>query len=228
MEVRELMAHLGYRSFDKMVGRSERLEMRRAVDHWKARNLDFSRILYKPTVGKDVKRTFRFPQEHGLEEALDTTTLIPLCKPALESRTPVAATLPIQNGNRVVGTMLGSEVTRRWGADGPAGRHDPAPVPGLGRPELRCVHPARHHASARRGRERLRRQGALGREDRRRPADSSPPSSRRRTSSSGTSPSTGRREARRTSAASPASASASGTAASRRSSRRSATTAAST
>ncbi len=118
MEVRELMSHLGYRSFDKMVGRSERLEMRRAVDHWKARNLDFSRILYKPTVGKDVKRTFHFPQEHGLEEALDTTTLIPLCKPALESRTPVAATLPIQNGNRVVGTMLGSEVTRRWGAAG--------------------------------------------------------------------------------------------------------------
>ena len=118
MEVRELMAHLGYTSFDKMVGRSERIEMRRAVDHWKARNLDFSRILFKPSVPKDVKRTFRFPQEHGLEEALDRTTLIPLCRPALENRTPVSATLPIQNGNRVVGTMLGSELTRRWGAEG--------------------------------------------------------------------------------------------------------------
>jgi glutamate synthase (ferredoxin) len=118
MEVRELMAHLGYREFYKMVGRSERLEMRRAVDHWKARTLDFSRILWKPTVPREVKRTFRFPQQHGLEEALDATTLIPLCRPAVENGTPVTATLPIQNGNRVVGTMLGSEVTRRWGAKG--------------------------------------------------------------------------------------------------------------
>ncbi|MCK6682111.1 MAG: glutamate synthase large subunit [Thermoanaerobaculia bacterium] len=118
MEVRELMAHLGYRQFYKMVGRSERLEMRRAVDHWKARTLDYSRILYKPTVAKDVKRTFRFPQEHGLEESLDHTTLIPLCRAAVENRTPICATLPIHNGNRVVGTMLGSELTRRWGAEG--------------------------------------------------------------------------------------------------------------
>ncbi len=117
-EVRELMAHLGYRQFYKMVGRSERLEMRRAVDHWKARTLDFSRILHKPTVPREVKRTFRFPQEHGLADALDATTLIPLCRPALENRSPVTATLPIQNGNRVVGTMLGSEVTKRWGSEG--------------------------------------------------------------------------------------------------------------
>nr|MCU0256283.1 glutamate synthase subunit alpha [Vicinamibacterales bacterium] len=61
---------------------------------------------------------FRVAQEHGLEESLDRTTLIPLCRPALESRTPVTATLPIDNGNRVVGTMLGSEVTRRYGAEG--------------------------------------------------------------------------------------------------------------
>jgi glutamate synthase (ferredoxin) len=118
MEVRELMAQLGYRSFYKIVGRSERLEMRRAVDHWKARKLDFSRILFKPTVAKDVKRTFRIPQEHGLEEALDATTLISLCRPALENRTPVTATLPIRNRNRVVGTMLGSEVTKKWGPEG--------------------------------------------------------------------------------------------------------------
>ena len=65
-EVRELMAHLGYRTLTKMVGRSERLEMRRGIDHWKARTLDFSRILYKPTVPRDVKRTFRFAQEHDL------------------------------------------------------------------------------------------------------------------------------------------------------------------
>jgi glutamate synthase (ferredoxin) len=120
-DVRELMAHLGYRTLPKMVGRSERLEMRRGVDHWKARTLDFSRIFFKPTVPRDVKRTFRFAQEHDLDRALDRTTLISLCRPALENRAPVTATLPINNGNRVVGTMLGSEVTRRHG---PAGLPD--------------------------------------------------------------------------------------------------------
>jgi glutamate synthase (ferredoxin) len=117
-DLREIMAHLGYRTLAKMVGRSERIEMRRGVDHWKARTLDFSRILYKPTVAKDVKRTFRFAQDHNLDEALDRTTLIPLCRPALENRAPVTATLPINNTNRVVGTMLGSEVTRRYGPCG--------------------------------------------------------------------------------------------------------------
>ena len=118
MEVRELMAQLGYRQFYKMVGRSEHLEMRRGLDHWKARTLDFSRMLWKPTVSKDVKRTSRVSQEHGLEKSMDATTLIPLCRPAIESRSPVSATLPITNGNRTVGTMLGSEITRRWGAEG--------------------------------------------------------------------------------------------------------------
>ncbi len=118
MEVRELMAHLGYRQFYKMVGRAENLEMRRGVDHWKARTLDFSRMLWKPSVPRDVKRTFRMNQEHQLEKSLDHSTLIPLCRPSVESRTPVTATLPISNKNRSVGTMLGSEITRRWGAEG--------------------------------------------------------------------------------------------------------------
>ncbi len=118
MEVREIMAQLGYRQFYKMVGRSEHLEMRRGVDHWKARTLDFSRMLWKPTVAKEVKRTFRVNQDHGLDKALDATTLIPLCRPAIESGNPVSATLPISNVNRTVGTMLGSEITRRWGAVG--------------------------------------------------------------------------------------------------------------
>jgi glutamate synthase (NADPH/NADH) large chain len=117
-EVREYMAMLGYRTLDEMVGRSERIEMRRAVDHWKARNLDFSRILFKPTVPKHYGRTCQVPQDHGLDEALDATTLLELCRPALEARRPVAATLPIRNTNRVVGTMLGSEVTRRFGPEG--------------------------------------------------------------------------------------------------------------
>jgi glutamate synthase (ferredoxin) len=117
-EVREYMAVLGYRTIEEMVGRSERLEMRRAVDHWKARNLDFSRILFKPTVPKHYGRTCQIPQDHGLGDSLDATTLLELCRPALQDRRPVNATLPIRNVNRVVGTMLGSEVTRRHGPQG--------------------------------------------------------------------------------------------------------------
>jgi glutamate synthase (ferredoxin) len=117
-EVRELMAQLGFRSIDEMVGRSEHIMMRKAVDHWKARGLDFSKILYQPEVGGDVGRYCQIPQDHGLDVALDNTTLLPLCKSALESKTPVEATLPIRNVNRVVGTILGSEVTRRFGPEG--------------------------------------------------------------------------------------------------------------
>jgi len=117
-EVREYMAMLGYRTIDEMVGRSERIEMRRAIEHWKARNLDFSRILFKPTVPKHYGRTCQIPQDHGLDDALDATQLLELARPALEAGKPVQATLPIRNTNRVVGTMLGSELTRRHGPDG--------------------------------------------------------------------------------------------------------------
>jgi glutamate synthase (NADPH/NADH) large chain len=118
MELREHMADLGYRTVDEMVGRSEKLEMRRAVDHWKARNLDFSRIFFKPTVPKHYGRTCQIPQDHGLDQALDATKLLDLCRPAIEEKRKVEAVLPIRNVNRVVGTMLGSEVTRRHGPDG--------------------------------------------------------------------------------------------------------------
>jgi glutamate synthase (ferredoxin) len=117
-EVREHMAQLGFRTFDEMVGHSERLEMRRAIDHWKAHNLDFSRILYQAQIPKTTLRTCQISQEHNVEASLDSTTLIPLCKPALELGEPVQAELPIRNVNRVVGTTLGSEVTRRYGAAG--------------------------------------------------------------------------------------------------------------
>jgi glutamate synthase (NADPH/NADH) large chain len=117
-EVREYMAQLGFRRFEEMVGHPERLEMRRAVDHWKAHNLDFSRILHQAPVPKSIGRTCQIDQEHKVEESLDATTLIPLCKPALEHRRKVEAELPIRNVNRVVGTSLGSEVTRRHGSAG--------------------------------------------------------------------------------------------------------------
>ena len=117
-EVREHMARLGFRTIDEMVGRSDCLEMVPAIDHWKARSLDFSRILFRPEVPTGRSRTCTIPQEHHVDESLDATTLLELCRPALEDGHEVRATLPIRNVNRVVGTMLGSEVTRRWGRDG--------------------------------------------------------------------------------------------------------------
>jgi len=117
-EVREIMAQLGFRTINDMVGHTETIAMRKAVDHWKARGLDFSKILFQPAVGNHVGRFCQIPQDHGLDVALDNTTLLPLARPALESGAPVKATLPIRNVNRVVGTILGSEVTRKYGAAG--------------------------------------------------------------------------------------------------------------
>jgi glutamate synthase (NADPH/NADH) large chain len=117
-EVRELMAQLGFRTVNEMVGRTDLLGVRTAVDHWKARGLDFSAILSQPDVPPGVGRYCRSPQEHGLERALDNTTLLDICRPALENRLPVSATMPIRNIHRVVGTIVGSEVTRRYGRDG--------------------------------------------------------------------------------------------------------------
>jgi glutamate synthase (ferredoxin) len=117
-EVRELMAQLGFRTLSEMVGHTERLEMKTAIDHYKAKGLDFTKILYQPPVPETVGRYCQIPQDHGLEEALDNTTLLPLCKPALDDGTPVSATLPIRNINRVTGTILGSAITRRYGAKG--------------------------------------------------------------------------------------------------------------
>jgi glutamate synthase (ferredoxin) len=117
-EVREIMAQLGFRQMNKMIGRVDRLEVKKAVEHWKAKGLDFSKILYQPEVPTGVGRFCQIPQDHGLEKALDNTVLLKLCEPALERKEKVFATLPIHNVNRVVGTIVGSEVTRRWGAEG--------------------------------------------------------------------------------------------------------------
>ncbi len=118
LEVRELMAQLGFRTIDEMVGRSDLLEMRPAVQHWKAKGLDFSQILYQADVDEEVGTYCKIKQNHGLEQTLDSQLLLKLCKPALEKGERVTATLPIRNVNRAVGTMLGSEITRRCGADG--------------------------------------------------------------------------------------------------------------
>ncbi|HEV2947679.1 MAG TPA: glutamate synthase-related protein, partial [Gemmataceae bacterium] len=117
-EVRELMAKLGFRTLNEMIGRVDKLETRQAVDHFKAKGLDFSQIFHQPEVPDTVGRYCRIPQDHGLDKALDNTTLLALCKPALEEGKTVSATLPIRNRHRVVGTIVGSELTRRWGRKG--------------------------------------------------------------------------------------------------------------
>jgi glutamate synthase (ferredoxin) len=117
-EARELMAQLGFRTVTEMVGRVDRLEPRKAIDHWKARGLDFSNILYAPDVGPEVGRYCQIPQDHGLEDSLDVTVLLDLCEPAVKRGERVVAELPIRNVHRVVGTITGSEVTRQWGAAG--------------------------------------------------------------------------------------------------------------
>jgi glutamate synthase (ferredoxin) len=117
-EMREHMAELGFRTINEMVGRSDKLEMRRAVEHWKAKGLDYSAILYQPPMGPEVGRYCQIPQNHGLENALDNQVLLDLAAPALERKEKIKAKLDIRNTNRVVGTILGGEVTRRFGPQG--------------------------------------------------------------------------------------------------------------
>jgi glutamate synthase domain-containing protein 2/glutamate synthase domain-containing protein 1/glutamate synthase domain-containing protein 3 len=117
-EVRELMAELGFRSLNEMIGHTECIEMRPAVEQWKAHGLDFSQILYQPQVPETWGRYRQIAQDHELEKTLDRSLLLDLCQPALENGTHVSATIEIRNAHRAVGTMLGSEVTRRYGAAG--------------------------------------------------------------------------------------------------------------
>ena len=116
-EIRELMAQLGFRTMDDMIGQSNRLDMQQAVTHWKAHGIDLSTILHQPDVPDSVGRRCLRSQDHGLEQALDTT-LIEKCQNAIEQRAPIEIELPIRNVNRTVGTMLGSKISRRWGAQG--------------------------------------------------------------------------------------------------------------
>ena len=117
-EVREYMAKLGFRTIDEMIGQVDRLDVNRAVDHWKAHGLDFTNILHKaePISGFGIYCMNK--QDHGLEKSLDVTTLVPLCKDAIKEKKPVDIILPIQNINRTVGTILGYHITKQYGAEG--------------------------------------------------------------------------------------------------------------
>jgi glutamate synthase (ferredoxin) len=116
-EVRELMAQLGFRTIDEMIGRADCLGIEGAVDHWKACGLNLSPLLYMPEMSREMERRCVTAQNHGLAGVLDHT-LIAKSEPALERRAPVDFSMPVRNGDRAVGTMLGYEVTRRFGGAG--------------------------------------------------------------------------------------------------------------
>jgi glutamate synthase domain-containing protein 3 len=116
-QLRQIMAKLGFRTVNEMVGRVDMLDTRAAIEHWKARGLDFTALLHKPQVPAGVATYQRETQDHGIETVLDRT-LIARASEALESQTPVVIESPISNSNRVVGAMLSYEVASRYGEEG--------------------------------------------------------------------------------------------------------------
>jgi glutamate synthase (ferredoxin) len=118
MELREIMAELGFRTINEMVGKVECLDTNEATEHWKAKGVDLTSIFHKPDVADSVGAYNTIQQDHGLKAALDNTHLLTLCKPAIERGEKVKAELPIINVNRVVGTITGSEISRKYGSKG--------------------------------------------------------------------------------------------------------------
>ncbi len=116
-EVRELLAELGFRSLEEAIGHAEVLETRAAIEHWKAAGLDLSPIFHRPELPEGTALRCVTVQDHGLDKALDNT-LIQLAEGAVAFGDRVKLELPIRNVNRTVGTMLGHEVTKKWGGEG--------------------------------------------------------------------------------------------------------------
>ena len=121
-DMREIMAELGFRTIDEMVGRTDRLEAGEAIAHWKLQGIDLTPMLYRPNESENVGHLLpngrKQPQQHGLEDTLDTQTLLDYCRLAIEKGEKVTGEFAIGNENRTVGTMLGSEITRRHGMFG--------------------------------------------------------------------------------------------------------------
>ena len=116
-EVRRIMADLGVRKLEELIGRSDLLDSRKAISHWKAKGLDFTKLFHKPVAGPGVAIRHAESQDHGLEQVLDRT-LIAKAAPALESKTPVKIDLAINNTDRTAGAMLSGEVAKRYGQAG--------------------------------------------------------------------------------------------------------------
>ena len=116
-EARAIMAQLGVRTFNELIGRTDYLDMKKGISHWKARGLDFTRVFHAPAMPADVPRYHVEFQDHGLERALDQQ-LLRRAEPALERGERVSFIIPIKNVNRTVGTMLSGEVARRFTHEG--------------------------------------------------------------------------------------------------------------
>ncbi|MGI9535347.1 MAG: glutamate synthase large subunit, partial [Thermodesulfobacteriota bacterium] len=117
-DLREIMAKLGFRNINEMIGRTDKLKTRDAIDHWKAKGLELSKVFTKPDVPETWGTYRQIDQDHGIDKSLDETVLMDICKPTIENGEPVEASLPIKNINRTVGTIVGSELTRRYGLNG--------------------------------------------------------------------------------------------------------------
>ena len=181
-EVRELMAELGFRTMDEMIGRSDLLDMRKAIDHYKARGLDFSKIFYRPDMGPDVAvRKVRAAGARPRVDARRDHACPGLRRRAGAGRAGLARLADPQrqpDGRHHPGQRADPPPRRRR----PARRHDHAQVHRLGRPELRRLRAPGDHPHSRRGFERLCGQGTLRGQDHRLPAEGRQRSSPRRTS----------------------------------------------
>ncbi len=116
-EVRQLMARMGFRTFNEMIGKVDRLDTREAVNHYKSKGLDFAKVFFDPPVDRAISRYHTGAQDHGLEKQIDNQ-LIELCRPAIEELSPVEFAYDLQNTDRTVGTMLSHEIAKRYGAAG--------------------------------------------------------------------------------------------------------------
>ncbi|MEJ6951042.1 glutamate synthase large subunit [Natronospora cellulosivora (SeqCode)] len=117
-ELREEMARLGFRTIDEMIGRVDKLKRDESIEHWKTKNLDFQSILYKPELDPSIGLYKMEEQDHGLDKSMDMKKLISLCKAALDDGEKVNYELDINNVDRGVGTVLGNEISKRYGEEG--------------------------------------------------------------------------------------------------------------
>ena len=118
MEARELMAELGFRTINEMIGRTDVLETNTAIKHWKAEGLDLTQLLYQPDLPEKVGRYATVKQDHGLKHTLDVQELLPRCRNAIETGEPVEVSTAIRNIHRATGTIIGSAISRKYGAEG--------------------------------------------------------------------------------------------------------------
>ncbi len=116
-EVREIMASMGYRKFDEMIGQMQMLDKSKAVEHWKARGLDFGKLFHKPVTSVPTPIFHTETQDHGLEKVMDNK-LIEKARKAIDTKTPVVIEGTISNVDRTTGAMLSGEVARKWGHEG--------------------------------------------------------------------------------------------------------------